>query len=65
VGVHIRREIELNKNYVFREEHELQAFRNTADNDSLYDNSLGHAEIESGSSFEILEYIYLRGVALR
>ena len=47
------------------EEQKPQDFRNTTDNDSVFDNLVGHAEAESGSSFEILEDIYLRRVATR
>ena len=46
------------------EKHKTQAFRKTADNDSLFENFFGHAETERRSSFEILEDIYLRRVAL-
>ena len=65
MGVYIRRGIKWNKIYVFGEGHKPQSFRITADNVSLFDNFHGHSEAETGSSFETLEYIYLRRVALR
>jgi len=64
MGVYIRRGIKWNKIYVFGEGHKPQAFRITADNDSLFDNFHDHSETETGNSFETLEYIYLRRAAL-
>jgi hypothetical protein len=60
MGVHIRRGIKGINNYVFREEEKTQAFRKTADNNSIFGNFLGHTENETRSSSEILQYIYLR-----
>jgi len=64
MGVNIRWELIEIKMMYLGKKNKPQAFRKTADNESRFENFLDHAETGRRSSFEILEDIYLRRVAL-